>query len=239
MRRGQLFVPIHWNDRFASDARVGALVNPVVDPISGEPEFKHTPVRIDEFRADWQGVLYARDDVDLRAFAWWTRVHGRGAQRYEFAGRGKIADRGAWARGVLKAAASAADWIEYRDDASGIYHAAHFRNARLHACLYVAPPDLLPSRGWLAALFDRARLIERDRVGLLAGAPLGAVHDDGPLVCSCFRVGRNTIVRAIRERNLKSPKDVTACLRAGGNCGSCLPEIRGLLAECALAEATA
>ncbi|HET8880712.1 MAG TPA: nitrate reductase, partial [Solimonas sp.] len=48
MRRGQLFVPIHWNDRFASDARVGALVNPVVDPISGEPEFKHTPVRIDE-----------------------------------------------------------------------------------------------------------------------------------------------------------------------------------------------
>src|SRR3546814_6687090 len=58
MRRGQVFVPIHWNDQFASDARVGALVNPVVDPVSGEPEFKHTPVRVDEIRVDWQGVAY-------------------------------------------------------------------------------------------------------------------------------------------------------------------------------------
>ena len=41
---GMVFSPIHWNRAFASDARVGALTNPVVDPISGEPEFKHTPV---------------------------------------------------------------------------------------------------------------------------------------------------------------------------------------------------
>ena len=34
--RRQLFVPIHWNGETASDARVGALVNPAVDPISGE-----------------------------------------------------------------------------------------------------------------------------------------------------------------------------------------------------------
>ncbi|NGY03402.1 nitrate reductase [Solimonas terrae] len=237
MRRGQVFVPIHWNDQFASDARVGALVNPVVDPVSGEPEFKHTPVRVDEFRAEWQGVLYARGEVDLQPFAWWAKVQAPDVQRYEFSGRGKLDDRSAWARSVLRLGVSAGDWIEYRDDASGIYHAAHFRDGRLQACLYVAPPDLLPARGWLAELFGRARLTERDRVGLLAGAPLGPVQDSGPLVCSCFRVGRNTIVQAIRERDLKSPKDVTACLRAGGNCGSCLPEIRGLLAECALVEA--
>ena len=44
MSRGSVFVPIHWNDQVASDARVGAVVNPAVDPVSGEPEFKHTPV---------------------------------------------------------------------------------------------------------------------------------------------------------------------------------------------------
>ncbi|MFI4981146.1 MAG: molybdopterin oxidoreductase family protein, partial [Nevskiales bacterium] len=43
-RRGNLFLPIHWSDANAADARAGALVNPVVDPVSGEPEFKHTPV---------------------------------------------------------------------------------------------------------------------------------------------------------------------------------------------------
>jgi len=41
--RGSIFVPIHWSGSNASDARVGALVGPGVDPISGEPEFKNTP----------------------------------------------------------------------------------------------------------------------------------------------------------------------------------------------------
>ncbi|MGH8184920.1 MAG: molybdopterin oxidoreductase family protein, partial [Steroidobacteraceae bacterium] len=43
MPRGMIFVPIHWNGTFSSDARVGALVNPIVDPVSGQPELKHTP----------------------------------------------------------------------------------------------------------------------------------------------------------------------------------------------------
>src|SRR5690606_13049448 len=33
--RGSVFVPIHWNGQSASDARVGTLVNPEVDPLSG------------------------------------------------------------------------------------------------------------------------------------------------------------------------------------------------------------
>ena len=57
---GMVFAPIHWNRAFASDARVGALTNPVVDPISGEPELKHTPVSIEHFAADWYGVMLTR-----------------------------------------------------------------------------------------------------------------------------------------------------------------------------------
>ncbi|MGH8446167.1 MAG: molybdopterin-dependent oxidoreductase, partial [Solimonas sp.] len=236
MRRGQVFVPIHWNDQFASDARVGALVNPVVDPISGEPEFKHTPVRLDEFRADWHGLAYSRADVDLRRLAWWTRVQIAEAQRYEFAGRGMIADRARWAREFLGAEEAGADWIEYRDDSSGVYHAAHIRDGRLQACLYIAPRQMLPARDWFAGLFERLRLSARDRASLMAAEPFTGGPDAGPQVCSCYKVGRNTIVRAIRENNLKTPKEVTACLRAGGNCGSCLPEIRGLIVECASGE---
>ena len=60
MPRGMIFVPIHWNGAFASDARVGALVNPVVDPVSGEPEFKHTPARVLPFVVGWHGFVLAR-----------------------------------------------------------------------------------------------------------------------------------------------------------------------------------
>src|SRR3546814_14795359 len=104
--------------------------------------FKHTPVRVDEFRVDWQGVAYTRGNVDLRGVAWWARVSSTNAQRYEFAGRGRVGDRAAWARMLLGVVTSGPDWIEYCDDASGIYHAAYFENGRLQACLYIAPPTM-------------------------------------------------------------------------------------------------
>ena len=37
-QRGMLFAPIHWSEANASAARVGALVAPVTDPFSGQPE---------------------------------------------------------------------------------------------------------------------------------------------------------------------------------------------------------
>ena len=55
--------------------------------------------------------------------------------------------------------------------------------------------------------------------------------DTGPTVCSCFGVGRNTICSAIRERGLKTAAEITSCLKAGGNCGSCVPELKKLLVE--------
>ena len=124
-----------------------------------------------------------------------------------------------------------ADWLEYSDEGSGIYHAAVIVENRLQACIYIAPRDLLPDREWMASLFVKARLSARDRMALLAGSPLGSNNDAGPTVCSCFRVGRNTILTAIKEKGLKNAQEVTACLKAGGNCGSCLPEIRALLAS--------
>ena len=52
-----------------------------------------------------------------------------------------------------------------------------------------------------------------------------------PQVCSCFGVGRNTILDAIRSQNLKTARDVGVCLKAGTNCGSCVPEIKSLIAQ--------
>jgi assimilatory nitrate reductase catalytic subunit len=49
-------------------------------------------------------------------------------------------------------------------------------------------------------------------------------------------VGRNTICDAVRKHDLKTPAEITACVKAGGNCGSCVPEIRALLAEVHAAE---
>ncbi|USX13965.1 molybdopterin-dependent oxidoreductase [Oxalobacteraceae bacterium OTU3CAMAD1] len=229
--RGTVFIPIHWSGQTSSDARVGALVNPVVDPVSGEPEFKHTPVRIEQFRVNWHSFILSRTEVDLDSVAHWTRIQGREFARYELAGRNTISDFGQWARGVLGVQDLDADWLEYEDRTAGVYRAVHVVNDRIEQCIFLSPRQDMPSRAWLASLFVKEQLSEIDRVGLLVGMPVEKGADTGPTVCSCFGVGRNTICNAIIEKDLQTVAQVTSCLKAGGNCGSCVPEIKKILVQ--------
>src|SRR5450830_1294497 len=167
--RGSVFVPIHWNSQNASDARVGALVNPVVDPVSGEPEFKHTPVNIEEFGVAWHGFILSRKALALDEITHWTRIQGRDFARYELAGRTSIADHGEWARTLLGVHDIDADWLEYEDRTAGVYRAVHVEHERIDMCLFLSKRPDLPSRAWLASLFDKPQLEEADRVGLLIG----------------------------------------------------------------------
>ena len=229
--RGSAFVPIHWNSQNASDARVGAVVNPAVDPISGEPEFKHTPVIIDRFPVKWHGFILSREQLGMDALAYWTKVQGKDFQRYELAGRNAIGEFGQWARALLQVDDENADWLEYADSSSGTFRAAHLVDDRIVQCIFISTRPDLPARQWLASLFDKDALEVADRAALLAGRPIAAGADAGPTVCSCFGVGRNTICKAIREQKLSTPAQLTACVKAGGNCGSCVPELKKLLSE--------
>ena len=107
----------------------------------------------------------------------------------------------------------------------------HLVDDRIAQCIFISARPDLPARQWLASLFDKAQLELADRAALLAGRPIAAGADTGPTVCSCFGVGRNTICKAIREQNLTTPAQITACVKAGGNCGSCVPELKKLLSE--------
>lgn len=57
-------------------------------------------------------------------------------------------------------------------------------------------------------------------------------HDDeGALVCKCFAITDSRIRRVIAENGLRTAEQVTAYLKAGGGCGSCLRSIDEILAE--------
>jgi assimilatory nitrate reductase catalytic subunit len=229
MSRGTAFAPIHWSSPHASQARVGALVSPIVDPLSGEPEFKHTPARIEPFVVDWYGFVLARDALEVPDVSWWTVIKGEQFYRYEMAGRGMHADPMVWLRELLRVSNPDADYTDYCDAAAGVYRAAHIVNDRLAACVYVSRRCDLPARTWLGGLFKQRKLDESARAALLAGRPPGVKSDPGPVVCSCFGVGRGTLCETITKYGLTNAQQVGARVRAGTNCGSCLPEIRGLL----------
>jgi assimilatory nitrate reductase catalytic subunit len=228
--RGTVFVPMHWNDMNASHARVGALVNPVVDSLSGEPEFKHTPAHIAPFPVAWHGFILSRRGLDSLDTTWWVRVNAGVCTRYEIAGRELSATWPAWGRELLAAKPSDdSDFIEYADPAAGVYRAAYIVGDRLEACLYIADRADLPDRAVISRLFSMKKLEAQHRLALLTTGAVVEGEAPGPLVCSCFAVGRNTILRAIEEHGFTHTRQVTSCLRAGGNCGSCLPEIAALL----------
>ena len=46
MRKGEVFIPIHWSAQWGSHSKLGALYASAVDPISGQPELKHAAVAI-------------------------------------------------------------------------------------------------------------------------------------------------------------------------------------------------
>jgi assimilatory nitrate reductase catalytic subunit len=232
---GQAFVPMHWGSAHASDARVGALLPPAVDPVSGQPELKATPVRVRRYEPKWHGFALARAPLELPKPAYRAVARGAGYWRYELAGEEVPASWPAWADVVLGPRSAR---IEFADPAGGRYRGANVQGDALQSCLFVATAKSLPSRTWLATLFGSATLGDAERMAILAGrAPKGAL-ESGPVVCSCFAVGRSTLLRAIRGDGLVSVEQIGKALRAGTNCGSCVPELKGLLAQ-ATSEETA
>ncbi|MFP6685918.1 MAG: molybdopterin dinucleotide binding domain-containing protein, partial [Polyangiaceae bacterium] len=116
---GAVFVPMHWTAALSSDGRVNAAVHGRVDPISAQPDFKATPVRIEPFEVAWYGFVITRRDLDLRHFAYWVRVQGDGVSRYEIAGSQTPDDFAVWARSFLCDDRAGSEWIEYLDAKQG------------------------------------------------------------------------------------------------------------------------
>jgi assimilatory nitrate reductase catalytic subunit len=227
-RRGCVFVPMHWSGEFAGQGRVNALVNPAVDPISGQPELKHTPVRAEPYLPKWHVFILSRREIASPDSGYWVRGRMERYFRMELAFDERPESWRDWAREQLALNGAEIDWIAYRDPGAGRYRYAAVQNGRLEGCVFVAPDHKLVSRSWLAGLFAEEPLSPASRMSLLAGRPADAREDIGPIVCSCHSVGRNQIT-AEALKGACDVADIGERLKAGTNCGACRPEIAKLL----------
>jgi len=242
-QQGSIFVPMHWTEQYASRGRMGALVNPIVDPISKQPESKHTPVRIKPYQPVWQGFILSRRELAINAPEYWVKIKGEQFYRYELAGETLPENWQDWAKkNLCNTDGSNPQWQEYQDAGLGNYRAARLVDNQLESVVFIAAEiehqtagdsgrrrEQLPERNWLTSLFVKAALEKQERMALLTGIPPLGVPDVGTIVCACFNVGEKTIQVAIREKRLKTHQEVGRCLKAGTNCGSCVPEIKALL----------
>jgi assimilatory nitrate reductase catalytic subunit len=224
LRRGSVFAPMHWTDRFCPAGRINPAVNAATDPLSGQPELKYTPVRLRPFPARWHGFLLARRAFGA-ALADWCAVlpAGEDAWRHELAGLD--APEAGFTR--LKRRLGDGAWTMLRDPASGVFRAALLADGRLEACLFLGPDHMLPPRDWLIGRFAAGVLPAADRRALLAARPADGKMPEPP-VCVCHGVGASAIAAAITA-GCRTLDAIGQATRAGTNCGSCRPELRALL----------
>ncbi|MCP5174458.1 MAG: molybdopterin-dependent oxidoreductase [Moraxellaceae bacterium] len=231
-RQGSVFVPMHWTGVLTRQSRVGAVVNPAVDPVSGQPENKHTPVKVSRFKAAWHGYLLSTTPLNLPECDYAVAIRLENGWRYELAHHQKPHDCLDWASVWLQQPQG--QRLEYQDSSIGQQRYAWLEGDKLTALAFFGAEADLPPRAWLMSLLNQP-LDKLSRRALLSGKPADPSADVGRIICACFGVGENTIVRNIEKEKLCSVAEIGKCLKAGTNCGSCQPELKKLLEQTAVA----
>ena len=215
--------PLERGERVA--ARVGALVAPFTDPFSGQPENKATPASIAPYEYVFRGFALSRKQLELP-----PSLCGRASPSpaataicsptMPICRAGRPGSR----------SSPASDLAEYRDFGGGVYRAASFAGDRIETCLFVGPAHDAGDWEVVKSLFAADALTDEQRRMLLSGKSTRRARPaTGPIVCACFGVGRGTICDAIAA-GARTAAEIGAKLKAGTNCGSCIPELKRLIA---------
>ncbi len=223
MAQRQLFVPIHWNDQYASRARVDSLVAPLTDPISGQPEFKYNPAAIKKVETPQWAALICGEPLDCSDFIYWSMAPVADGQGYCY--RVAAADSFDW-QGYVHRVPDSDGCAHYSDPETGDERFICYRQSQLTLGIFCQrDQNALPSPDWLKDIIGKP--IEGSPWLLLAGRDM-AKCDKGRLICSCFEVGEKQIIQAIVD-GASSVKQLGEQLKCGTNCGSCLPELNHLV----------
>ena len=228
--RGSVFAPMHWNDQFASLARIDMVVAPVTDPYSGQPASKNTGVRARRFEAKAYGFAISRTRPDAPDCTYWAIAKADGGYRMELAFAEEPQDWTLWARQVFGIDAGI-EPLGYSDRQTGDLRLAFFDGDILLVALFIARRPVAVARNWAILQLTERHEDLRMRFALIAGRPGAGRPDPGATVCSCFNVGVNQITAAVRD-GCHSVEAIGKVLNAGTNCGSCRAEIKEVINGC-------
>ncbi|MDC7676375.1 nitrate reductase [Asticcacaulis machinosus] len=226
VREGCLSVPMHWTKQFAPFGRSNQLINPAVDPISGQPEFKHTPANVRAYNEAWHGFVMAPRDFDGELPIWpddtiWRRTTHAHADCFEIAGIAPVDIASVEANLILE------------DATTGLTRRVRVEDGRITRAIFLAPiHKKLPPRDWLLERFGDAELNPADRAALLIGR-LPGMQDKGRIICACRSVGEKVILAAI-EDGAKTVDEIGEITTAGTSCGSCKGELKQCLLKHAI-----
>lgn len=225
-QRGQLFIPIHWNDQYSASAVVSSLVAAIADPISGQPESKQAAVAVERYNAQCHGLLIANQPLALPRSAYWSSVRLNNLWLYEWVSDASPEDCSELLQPLMP---NGSDTLQFSDAARNEFRQLKYQQ---HAIVSAMQLSCIPNeadRQWLWQLLSQQDWSREDFLNLLAGRSATPRTAQGAIVCACFQVGKKPIQEAIQAGCI-SVESLGQSLRCGTNCGSCIPELKQLLA---------
>jgi assimilatory nitrate reductase catalytic subunit len=234
----QCFIPIHWNQQFASAANINRLYPSIVDERSGQPECKQVPVAIDktlftqfiECHISTALVNNINFESALKNVGFWLKNNNAYGLQLSVANEVVIADVLLWCQQLVESDHAIkqsinVEWLSFGDD-SARYIVLMADKKLLFVCnVALKWPEF--ESAWLLHLFAKGTLDFSDIQALLLGQA-SSEFSLGKQVCACFNVAENSIIDEVAA-GATTVEQLGTTLKCGTNCGSCKPELAQLI----------
>ncbi len=240
VRPGQAFLPMHWGARFMGGRGVNALTLPIFDAVSKQPELKHAAVQVTKAELPWRmAVLAVGDGAQLLdAVQPLLRACDYGAAG--LAGRerevltlrlGHTEAPPAALLAALDAALGLDDPLavmQYEDRPRGVSKKVRVKSGKVVAARLAGETAAFD---WLRDVIVESTDAADLRAWMLApvARPPAAGAGRGRIVCNCLNVAEPDIVAAIAGG--ADLATLQGTLKCGTECGSCVPELKRLIAS--------
>ena len=252
MRAGQAFIGMHWGEEYVSGRGngdgtfgVNALTTPAYDPSSKQPELKHAAVKILKAELPWRMVVFGWIDESrlltlqselrplMRKFAYAScTLFGRDKVGVLF----RVADDYAAEKSLIddiesRFGIAGAQVLRYDDHKRGNGRHILIDDGKLQA---VSLSGDLSAEHWLKQYLEAEQSVAKlGRLLLMPSAnPPQGFKSRGRIVCNCLNVSETEIVEALASH---TGGDALAMLqqklKCGTNCGSCVSELKKLVAQ--------
>jgi assimilatory nitrate reductase catalytic subunit len=227
-RRGEVFAPIHWSASNASSANITGLYTDANDKISGQPELKHAAVKLQKVSYQHYGQLFIQQDLKVellgKYFDYFVTCPVEKGQLVFFATRQVPAS----IKHNLQLQLPLYDeWINAAGPDLNITCA--MRQGVMSLIMFSSSKNIAVDSSWITSLLNSEDVTSEQLNGLLNMQPDEA-FTQGKLVCSCFKVGENIIVDAIKG-GCDSVDSLGKQLKCGTNCGSCKSELSQIVKQ--------
>lgn len=227
-RQGEVFAPIHWSASNASSANVTALYTDANDKISGQPELKHAAVHLQKVKYRHYGQLFIQQslnvDVLRKFFDYFVTTPVENGHLVFFA---TDQDPVNIKHNLQLQLPLYDEWINA--SATDLNSTCAMRQGVMSLIMLISSSNIEVDPNWLNSLLSSENVTPEQLHGVLNMQP-DEQFKQGKLVCSCFKVGENTIIDAIKT-GCDSVDSLGQQLQCGTNCGSCKSELSQMIKQ--------